>query len=66
MTVLIRLISVDLLIRSSFAWMPQISESFKLPKFSAHQSHGWIERVVETEMHLFLGNVLSDYRLPQL
>jgi hypothetical protein len=54
MTVLIGLISVDLLIRSSFAWTPQISESFKLPKFPAHQSHGRIERVVETEMHLFL------------
>jgi hypothetical protein len=54
MTMPIGFIFVDLLIRSSFSWTPQISKSFKLSNFLSPQSHGQIAWVVETERHFFL------------
>jgi hypothetical protein len=54
MTVLIGLISVDLLTRGVFSEKPRISKSFKLSNFLAPQSRGRITGVVETERHIFI------------
>jgi hypothetical protein len=55
MIIPIRLISIDLLTRSLFPWMPWISKSFKLPIILAPQSRSQIMQVVEIERHLFIG-----------